>query len=259
MQGPALQRPRSASAAASAARSPLSGVVAALPAANGTRKSSGRTPAPRYVFAELSREKDQSLLDHSTRRLKKIVAAAEPAVGSGGGGASAARLASSAAGSFLSQQWASLEESGGQDRLSSLASARREPPQRRGWVDGSDSASLDVGIEYRLLAWQLTGDLLCWRSHARTAASASHCANVLRHLKPAQVCQRRAAGPQRLVDLQGRSFGTHWRLPLAGETGAELARVLGGGVVPGSMTLIGGDPGVGKSTLLLQVPGDDDC
>ncbi|MEG0474657.1 MAG: AAA family ATPase, partial [Carnobacterium sp.] len=34
---------------------------------------------------------------------------------------------------------------------------------------------------------------------------------------------------------------------------AELNRVLGGGVVPGSMVLIGGDPGIGKSTLLLQV------
>ena len=33
---------------------------------------------------------------------------------------------------------------------------------------------------------------------------------------------------------------------------AELDRVLGGGVVPGSFTLIGGDPGIGKSTLLLQ-------
>lgn len=33
----------------------------------------------------------------------------------------------------------------------------------------------------------------------------------------------------------------------------ELDRVLGGGVVPGSLTLIGGDPGIGKSTLLLQV------
>ncbi|MFK4567714.1 DNA repair protein RadA [Enterococcus sp. UD-01] len=33
----------------------------------------------------------------------------------------------------------------------------------------------------------------------------------------------------------------------------ELNRVLGGGVVPGSMVLIGGDPGIGKSTLLLQV------
>ena len=33
----------------------------------------------------------------------------------------------------------------------------------------------------------------------------------------------------------------------------ELDRVLGGGVVPGSLVLIGGDPGIGKSTLLLQV------
>ena len=32
----------------------------------------------------------------------------------------------------------------------------------------------------------------------------------------------------------------------------ELDRVLGGGVVPGSLTLVGGDPGIGKSTLLLQ-------
>ena len=34
---------------------------------------------------------------------------------------------------------------------------------------------------------------------------------------------------------------------------AEFARVLGGGVVPGSIILIGGDPGIGKSTLMLQV------
>lgn len=34
---------------------------------------------------------------------------------------------------------------------------------------------------------------------------------------------------------------------------SELDRVLGGGLVKGSMTLIGGDPGIGKSTLLLQV------
>jgi len=33
---------------------------------------------------------------------------------------------------------------------------------------------------------------------------------------------------------------------------AELDRVLGGGLVPGSVTLIGGDPGIGKSTLMLQ-------
>jgi len=33
---------------------------------------------------------------------------------------------------------------------------------------------------------------------------------------------------------------------------AELDRVLGGGLVPGSAVLVGGDPGIGKSTLLLQ-------
>ncbi len=42
----------------------------------------------------------------------------------------------------------------------------------------------------------------------------------------------------------------------------EFDRVLGGGIVPGSATLVGGDPGIGKSTLLLQAAGmlgDGDC
>ncbi|MCB0765981.1 MAG: DNA repair protein RadA [Flavobacteriales bacterium] len=39
------------------------------------------------------------------------------------------------------------------------------------------------------------------------------------------------------------------RIPLSDR---ELARVLGGGLVPGSMVLLGGEPGIGKSTLLLQ-------
>jgi len=43
------------------------------------------------------------------------------------------------------------------------------------------------------------------------------------------------------------------RVILPGPDGAEVGRVLGGGVVRGALTLIGGDPGVGKSTLLLQV------
>lgn len=37
---------------------------------------------------------------------------------------------------------------------------------------------------------------------------------------------------------------------------SELDRVLGGGIVPGSLILLGGDPGIGKSTLLLQVASD---
>ena len=36
-------------------------------------------------------------------------------------------------------------------------------------------------------------------------------------------------------------------------TDQELNRVLGGGIVPGSMVLIGGEPGIGKSTLMLQI------
>lgn len=36
---------------------------------------------------------------------------------------------------------------------------------------------------------------------------------------------------------------------------SELDRVLGGGIVPGSLVLVGGDPGIGKSTLLLQMMG----
>jgi DNA repair protein RadA/Sms len=36
---------------------------------------------------------------------------------------------------------------------------------------------------------------------------------------------------------------------------SEFDRVMGGGVVPGSLTLISGDPGIGKSTLLLMVSG----
>lgn len=51
--------------------------------------------------------------------------------------------------------------------------------------------------------------------------------------------------PIREVDL--RSEG---RIPLQVE---EFSRVLGGGIVPGSIILIGGDPGIGKSTILLQI------
>ena len=37
---------------------------------------------------------------------------------------------------------------------------------------------------------------------------------------------------------------------------SELDRVLGGGIVNGSVILIGGDPGIGKSTLMLQIAGN---
>jgi DNA repair protein RadA/Sms len=53
--------------------------------------------------------------------------------------------------------------------------------------------------------------------------------------------------PRRLGEISG---DVEERLPL---NIGEFSRVLGGGVVPGSVVLIGGDPGIGKSTLLLQV------
>ncbi|RVT89476.1 DNA repair protein RadA [Sphingomonas crocodyli] len=58
------------------------------------------------------------------------------------------------------------------------------------------------------------------------------------------------AGGQR-IDLVG--LDAEIPLPKRASTGiAEFDRALGGGLVPGSATLIGGDPGIGKSTLLLQ-------
>ena len=59
--------------------------------------------------------------------------------------------------------------------------------------------------------------------------------------------------PRRLSDISRQSLRKQWRIRLPGETGRELDRVLGGGVVPGSLMLIGGEPGIGKSTLLLQI------
>ena len=55
------------------------------------------------------------------------------------------------------------------------------------------------------------------------------------------------ARPQRLSEVGADGME---RIPLAM---TEFSRVLGGGIVAGSLVLVGGDPGIGKSTLLLQV------
>ena len=53
--------------------------------------------------------------------------------------------------------------------------------------------------------------------------------------------------PIKLNEITGESE-ERWPLDMH-----EFARVLGGGIVPGSIVLLGGDPGIGKSTLMLQV------
>lgn len=62
----------------------------------------------------------------------------------------------------------------------------------------------------------------------------------------------RNAKPQAIHTIENQE---HVRLILKD---AELNRVLGGGLVPGSLILFGGEPGIGKSTLLLQMAVDED-
>ena len=52
------------------------------------------------------------------------------------------------------------------------------------------------------------------------------------------------------LGIQEISLGNEVRIDTDDQ---ELNRVLGGGIVPGSLVLLAGDPGIGKSTLLLQV------
>jgi DNA repair protein RadA/Sms len=58
---------------------------------------------------------------------------------------------------------------------------------------------------------------------------------------------RGRSAPQRLREVSAE-VGARHHLPVE-----EFSRVLGGGIVPGSIVLLGGSPGIGKSTLLLQV------
>lgn len=71
-------------------------------------------------------------------------------------------------------------------------------------------------------------------------------APAARHQHPALGGDSRQPRPVRLADITAGEeprYDTH---------DAELNRVLGGGLVPGSLILLGGEPGIGKSTLLLQ-------
>lgn len=62
----------------------------------------------------------------------------------------------------------------------------------------------------------------------------------------AAVSSRERRAPSRMTEVTSAEVNRR-TVPIG-----ELSRVLGGGVVPGSLVLIGGDPGIGKSTLLLQ-------
>jgi len=97
----------------------------------------------------------------------------------------------------------------------------------------------------------------CGTIHGKWAGRCDACGewNVLVEETTSQTvkagAKRRKGRTVDFVDLGGESADVP-RL----ETGiAELDRVTGGGLVPGSAILVGGDPGIGKSTLLLQATG----
>jgi DNA repair protein RadA/Sms len=78
-----------------------------------------------------------------------------------------------------------------------------------------------------------------------TVVEAATPTGVLRALNPISIGDARRARP--IVEIEAGA-ASHWPSGIA-----EFDRVLGGGVVPGAAILLSGEPGVGKSTLLLEV------
>ncbi|MDX2213477.1 MAG: DNA repair protein RadA [Oculatellaceae cyanobacterium bins.114] len=92
---------------------------------------------------------------------------------------------------------------------------------------------------------QVASSTLATPSRASTAAAA-------RATSKARSGSGQNTPPQAIAALTLPEITDHPQIRLPSSY-VELDRVLGGGIVPGSLVLIGGDPGIGKSTLLLQV------
>jgi len=100
----------------------------------------------------------------------------------------------------------------------------------------------------------------CGAVHAKWAGRCDDCGswNTLQEETQSAPLGTQASAPKRSVGgrrarLELVDLGSATDDPPRFETGmAEFDRVAGGGLVPGSAVLVGGDPGIGKSTLLLQ-------
>ena len=91
-----------------------------------------------------------------------------------------------------------------------------------------------------------------WGSLVEQTLSAppANSASPLRRVGSSTIAKGSKAEPRSALRLDQIADYPQSRLPSGY---GELDRVLGGGIVPGSLVLLGGDPGIGKSTLLLQV------
>lgn len=91
-----------------------------------------------------------------------------------------------------------------------------------------------------------------WNSLVEQAVEPKETANTRPSMKSRSTSSRRKQSPaQPRLSLTFPQIQDHPQARIPSGY-SELDRVLGGGIVPGSLVLLGGDPGIGKSTLLLQ-------
>jgi DNA repair protein RadA/Sms len=95
----------------------------------------------------------------------------------------------------------------------------------------------------------------CGAEHAKWQGQCGTCSewNTLARVSIGPVKEARVGFAGSTAQIKKLNAVEAQESPRINTTFAEFDRVLGGGLVPGSVVLIGGDPGAGKSTLLLQV------
>ena len=109
-------------------------------------------------------------------------------------------------------------------------------------------------VQSRFVCQACGADFLRWEGQCRACSEWNTLVETVVAARPRAAAgrPRGIVGVMAPVPLSAESERPSERLPTSI---GELDRVLGGGIVPGSLLLIGGEPGVGKSTLLLQVAG----
>ncbi|HUG48732.1 MAG TPA: DNA repair protein RadA [Candidatus Limnocylindria bacterium] len=106
-----------------------------------------------------------------------------------------------------------------------------------------------VRSESRFVCGTCGAESLRWEGQCRSCGGWNTLVETPVERRTARPSAGRSAAPSlsTLADPRGQGEGLRLRV------GAETDRVLGGGLVPGSLVLLGGEPGIGKSTLVLAI------